>query len=924
MRRDALRARVAHTVRREFGDDIQEGGVVTAAALAKGIAVLLTPTLAPERFSLRLDGLKRVPGESSLGAFHYVPMVITAESRVRSVDRLLTEMLALLLAPYQQLMPGIGIIWLGGERGMTTIRIPANVIKAKSALAGLRRLVTSDTPPRLILNEHCPSCQFRTFCWEQAMRDDNLSLLGGLTPKDIGRYARKGILTITQLAYTFRPRRPRKGQSHPKRRQFALQALALRDQRIYVYGRPSCPSSAVEIYLDVESEPDAGFIYLIGCIVVTGDQVVQHTFWADTKAKELAIFEAFLAIVTQYDDYQVFCYGAFEREFLQRMSRTASRPELVVAILDRLTNVLALLYTHMYFPTYVNSLKEVGRCVGATWTAPNASGQQSIVWRARWVETGDPIWKETLITYNAEDCSALRRVADLVRAIATLGASESLPSPELGRPPITIVQEAEQLADYHTWRPVDYVHEDYAFINKHAYFDYQQERVYARSNPLLRKQQARKRASPNRHLPVTKRVTIVAQSCPSCGSKQVESGVKPTAYRYKPRLKRAFDLRISSSGVRRVVIEARTSVYRCLSCNKEFVPSEHHRLDKHFHGLKSWVIYQYVECRVSMMIIPKMIEELFGIRIFPTEIFMFKTLMAQMYAETAQQLLSHMLSGPLLHVDETEVKHQTGKGYVWVFASLDAVVYLYRPNREGEFLRELLKNFRGVLISDFYGVYDGFDCPQQKCLIHLMRDMNQELLNNPFDSDLKAITQAFGVLLRQIITTIDTHGLRQKYLQQHRDDVRRFFETLSAETSTSEAAENVRARLLKYREKLFTFLDHNDVPWNNNNAEHAIKQFAYFREQRNGSIQESGLKDYLTLLSVKQTCACRQISFLRFMGSKERDVNIYRERKRTPPHPFTLELYPEGFVPSHLMNKAKKAKKAEKPEERPAEDNKET
>ena len=76
---------------------------------------------------------------------------------------------------------------------------------------------------------------------------------------------------------------------------------------------------------------------------------------------------------------------------------------------------------------------------------------------------------------------------------------------------------------------------------------------------------------------------------------------------------------------------------------------------------------------------------------------------------------------------------------------------MYRPTREGDFLHELLKDFHGVLVSDFYAAYDSLDCPQQKCLIHLMRDMNQELLNNPFDEELQSITGPFGTLLRAIV-----------------------------------------------------------------------------------------------------------------------------------------------------------------------------
>ena len=57
-----------------------------------------------------------------------------------------------------------------------------------------------------------------------------------------------------------------------------------------------------------------------------------------------------------------------------------------------------------------------------------------------------------------------------------------------------------------------------------------------------------------------------------------------------------------------------------------------------------------------------------------------------------------------------------------------------------------------------------------------------------------------------------------------------FFHGLSESTFRSEAAESLRIRLTKYRDKLFTFIDHDGVPWNNNNAENAIKKFAYYRE----------------------------------------------------------------------------------------------
>jgi len=254
----------------------------------------------------------------------------------------------------------------------------------------------------------------------------------------------------------------------------------------------------------------------------------------------------------------------------------------------------------------------------------------------------------------------------------------------------------------------------------------------------------------------------------------------------------------------------------------------------------------------------------------------------------------------VLHVDETVVKLKTGKGYVWVFASLEEVIYLYRPTREGDFLKEMLKDFKGVLISDFYSAYDSLDCPQQKCIIHLIRDINQEVLNNPFDDELQSVTQPFRSLLQAIVATIDEHGLKRRFLERHADDVAGFFRMLSTGSFRSEAAMALKERLLRHQNKLFTFMQHDGVPWNNNNAENAIKMFAYYRRVTVGRLAETGLIDYLTLLSIQQTCRYKGISFLKFMLSKRRDVDAFCTNKRKLRWHLSIELYPKGFVPPGL------------------------
>jgi hypothetical protein len=274
-------------------------------------------------------------------------------------------------------------------------------------------------------------------------------------------------------------------------------------------------------------------------------------------------------------------------------------------------------------------------------------------------------------------------------------------------------------------------------------------------------------------------------------------------------------------------------------------------------------------------------------------------LMARFYRPTYKALLAKILSGPVLNADETYVKLRTGKGYVWVFASLEEAVFMYKPTREAGFLEEMLREFQGVLVSDFFVGYESLPCPQQKCLIHLIRDMNQDLLNNPFDEELQSITKPFGSLLRLIVATIDEHGLNRRHLDRHADEVEEFFRVLSAQSPRSDAARALRGRLLKSQNKLFTFIRYDSVPWNNNNAENAIKQFAYYREGTTGAMKEAGLNDYLVLLSIFQTCRYRGINFLKFLLSRERNIDAFSAKKRIRLHHPAIELYPKGFTP-HL------------------------
>jgi predicted RecB family nuclease len=873
---------------------------LTVANLRKGAPFILGARLDNDCYAVLFDALRRIDGPSTLGDFRYEPVVFCAARRVRVSDRQQLAVRAVLLGRVQGALPGGGIIYLGRDSARTGIRLGSAVTAAENLLRDAERLQRSEAPPKLLLNDHCRICAFRDRCRDQAIREDNLSLLRGIGEKTIKRYARKGVLTLTQLAHTFRPRRRGKRADAPlKRRDHALHALAVRDRTIYVLGAPKLPTAPVRIYFDIEGDPEDDFTYLIGLVLCDGEHVEHHSFWADDRQSEAEIFARFLDIVGRYDTSRLYCYGNYEKAFIARMQRQARRKKRIDAVLSRLTNVLTIIYPHFYFPTYSNGLKEVADCLGCRWTEPDASGIESAVWRKNWEKTGDVSWKDKLIQYNLEDCDALRKVCTFLDEASNGGANGQ---PD-ATPRVASVAQLDKLARTVTWS--QFAHADFEFINKRAYFDYQRRHVFVRTKSVRRRRNRNtgRQRRQNRDLRATHGVEIRATRCSFCKSNHiVPLDPKRRPKGVQTRRKRAFDLVITPGAIRRKVIDFRAVAYRCASCERCFTPERYERLTRHFHGFMSWFAYQHIAHRLGVKSLAALFYEVFGIRVNWWEFMVFRHLLVRKYRKTYDMLLTQLIAGPVLHMDETEVKLKDGSGYVWVFASSSATVYMFRRSREGNFLRQMLKNFKGVLVSDFYSAYDGLPCLHQRCLIHLMRDMNRAILDNPFDQELQSITAPFGALLRSIVVTVDEHGLKGRYLRAHAKPVAAFFDALADRVYESDASKALQERLLRNRERLFAFLQHDGVSWNNNLAENAIKRVSNYREDVGRSVKEAGLVEHLVLLSLYQTCRVRDISFLKFLLSQERDIDAFTAGKRQRRCAPRIELYPKGYLPPSILS----------------------
>lgn len=826
----------------------------------------------------KLHAIERIPPEGRGRPAKFVPMRFIFTNKLGRDEKLLLAFDALVLLEAMGREITVSKIIHGDDRATLKVKRSALACEVRKDIEKIAALLSSPTPPNLVLNRHCAECEFQARCRQKAIETDDLSLLAAMSAKERQKLRSKGIFTVTQLSYTFRPRR-RPKQMRDKREKYhhSLKALAIREKKIHIVGSTELKIEGTPVYLDVEGLPDRDFYYLIGLRIGNGESAVQHSLWADTVADEGKIWREFLTILETVEKPVLIHYGSYETGFLKRMRERHGEPSessVAAKTTPPAVNLLSLIFAQVYFPTFSNGLKEIAGYLGFHWSDPVATGAQTIGWRHKWATSREPAQKSSLLTYNTEDCEAVEAVTKkLIELHRAPGGG--------GDPPLNEVVDTEKMKWEH---PYGFKRNTFAFpelkaINDAAYWDYQRERIYVKSNANVKRALARPPKS-RTDLPPNKIIECHRpRICPKCVSTKF---VKHTKYN-----KTVYDLKFMRHGIKRWITRYRFHRYLCQNCGTVFQPKET-RWGKSKYGseIVAYALYLNIELRLPQIHVASKLNRLFGFDLDSASIGHFKAAAAKNYKWTYDRLVNRLCCGRLLHADETKINVKNKGGFVWVFANMEEVAYVYSETREGDLLQAMLKDFCGVLVSDFYAAYDSIQCPQQKCLIHLIRDLNDDVLKHPYDDELKTLAQAFAVLVKPMIESIDRHGLKVRFLNKHLTSVNRFYRNISKNDRRSETAVKFEDRLQKNRNKLFTFLSFDGVPWNNNNAEHAVKPFAALRHIIGGVTTEKGLRDYLVVLSVCQSCKYMGVDFLDFLRSGKKDIRAFadsqRKQKRRP------------------------------------------
>jgi predicted RecB family nuclease len=836
--------------------------------LARGHRCLVGTDLRSGDLSASCDLLLEIEPSASPEGSTYCPQVIAGTYSITDDQRFSLAFAGCVLGLIRGSPPVHGrVITLDGVAHKVVLDDNPELTSVLDEVRGMVDQDTSKAPP-VILNRHCPLCPFRSECRSKAEDADDLSLLDRMTPKAIRRYHKKGIFTINQLSYLFRPRRNRKQPKGNPAFNLELQALSIRTGKIYLQSLPELVRQPATIFLDLEGIPDEQFQYLVGLLVCQGETQTTQSFWADTIEDEPRVWANLRSILDANSEAAIVHYGSYESRAIARMGQRYSTD--VESYLQRMVNLNEVIFGRVYFPVRSNGLKAIGRFLGATWADPDASGLQSLVWRHRWEESRDAGLQEKLTRYNQEDCLALRSLWDeLLRIKESAGSNVR----------VDFADRPKQFAS----EVGSQVHERFEAILQSAHADYQKSHIRVRTEATPGDRVTKKRGGQKGHpryqriLPTrADRIVTVTRKrvCPRDGQR-----LQPTdkiAERYQ------VDLRFTKKGCKKVIIKYMGTKAFCPKCKRHLIPPALLRLEGRMfgHGFQAWAVYQRIVLRLPYRVITAVMEDLFGERTSEASVVNFIRNLADYYRPCEEAMLGRMLEGPFIHVDETRLSIEGTDHYAWVFTDGKRVVLKLTKSRETDLVREMLRDYQGVLVSDFYPGYDGVACRQQKCLVHLIRDLNDDLWSEPFNIEFEGFILAVKELLAPIMGTVQEHGLKARRLIKFMPTVDDFYRHhITARAYKFEVTRKYQKRFERYRDSLFTFLTQDGIPWNNNTAERGIRHLAVQRKI-SGSFFENAVSNYLLLLGIAQTCRFQEKSFLKFLMSGGLDVEAFKAGRR--------------------------------------------
>ena len=373
------------------------------------VSLLARPTL-----------LLKQPGKSIFGDWTYIPINIKLGRRPKPEYKLIGAYHAQILAIIQNAFPKQSTLVL---RSQNEYQVNLNhwLYRTREIVNNCLKMLCLQLEPEVFISrQKCSLCHWYSHCYELAKTEKHLSLVPGITPKRYEYLKDIGLDSLESIATTGNHSFERKiGRDIASRLRQQARALLLDTALISSdFNLAHCdllPSADIELYFDIEAEPDRNLDYLLGILLVDNINQTREffPFLAENIEEEARVWQEFFEFTNNYPYAPIFHFSAYEVDTIKRLSRLYGTPKIQTkALVSRCVDLHHWVTQSVILPVESYSLKSLANWLGFQWRESTASGDQSVCWYDNWLNTRDRSLLNAILSYNEDDCYATYYLKD--------------------------------------------------------------------------------------------------------------------------------------------------------------------------------------------------------------------------------------------------------------------------------------------------------------------------------------------------------------------------------------------------------------------------------------------------------------------------------------------------------------------------------
>ena len=208
-----------------------------------------------------------------------------------------------------------------------------------------------------------------------------------------------------------------------------------------------------------------------------------------------------------------------------------------------------------------------------------------------------------------------------------------------------------------------------------------------------------------------------------------------------------------------------------------------------------------------------------------------------------------------IYIDETSIKVQGEKFWIWIFTTLTTTIFVIRKSRHCKVIKEILgENFQGVINCDGWETYKTYKNSNgnvllQRCWAHALREV--EALAEKYD-EAKPLFKWFQNIYAKVCEARESKkslSQRERLKEKCENELRRWLNV----TKSYKEFKTVRTKIENGFEHWFTCIIYPEVEPTNNRAERMLREEVVLRKITGTLRNEKGTTSNEVIMSLITT-----------------------------------------------------------------------